>query len=194
MPDGSNGFDATELQGYLDRLDSEDDALLSLKGTYMGDCQGPRARIKEIMGEVREAGHSMVAFRTVLSKHRSERRIERKIAELEGDDAETYEMMVEALAGLADTPLGEAALDRKRRRGRREGNLDSLNRRVTPAHVLAGVLSGRPPAATGPLSGTRSCPVGKRRVAAHHARHGTARFAARPVPLPGRRSSLRLLP
>jgi hypothetical protein len=67
------------------------------------------------LGEVREAGHSMVAFRTVLSKHRGERRIERKIAELEGDDAETYEMMVDALAGLADTPLGEAALDRKRR-------------------------------------------------------------------------------
>jgi hypothetical protein len=126
MPDGSNGFDATELQGYLDRLDEQDDALMSLKGAFMRDCQAPRAQIKEILGEVREAGHSMVAFRTVLAQHRSERRIERKIAELEGDDAETYEMMAQALAGLADTPLGEAALDRKRRRGRREGNLDSL--------------------------------------------------------------------
>jgi len=120
----SNGFDAAALKGYLDRIDAQDDELLSLKGSYMRDCQGPREQIKEIMIAVREAGHSMVAFRTVLAKHRSERRIENKIAALEGDDAETFEMMVEALGGLADTPLGEAAV--KRRRGRREANLDSL--------------------------------------------------------------------
>ena len=127
-PDGTNGYDGTALQGYLDRISAQDDELLSLKGSYMRDCKAPRAAIKDIMGEVREAGHSMVAFRTVLAKHRSERRIERKIANLEGDDAETFELMLESLGGLADTPLGAAALDKKRRRGRREANLDDLAR------------------------------------------------------------------
>ena len=51
-----------------------------------------------------------------------------EVRELEGDDAETFELMLELLGGLADTPLGAAALDKKRRRGRREANLDDLAR------------------------------------------------------------------
>jgi hypothetical protein len=112
MPKQTNGYDADKLNGYLDQIADVDDELQSMKGEYMQRCKGPRAKIKEILATAKEAGINMVAFREVLAKHRDERKQERRIADLEADDASAYELMLTALGEFGDTPLGQAALDR----------------------------------------------------------------------------------
>lgn len=121
--DGSNGFDPEQLERYLDEIDKADDQLLSLKSEHMQKCKGPRGRIRETMKSAKEAGLNMSALRTIVAEHRSKRKIEEKIAALEADDQADYEAMREALGGLADMPLGEAALNKTRPQGEQ---LDSL--------------------------------------------------------------------
>lgn len=105
MSDSNN-----ELQGYLAEIDRHDDELANLKGSYMEQCQGPRAAIKEIIVAADEAGHNPVAFRAVLKTHRADRAEEKRIAALDMADRSDYESMMAALGPYADTELGQAAL------------------------------------------------------------------------------------
>jgi xanthine dehydrogenase iron-sulfur cluster and FAD-binding subunit A len=109
----------TILETALKSIDEHDDELASLRGSYMQKCKKPRESIREVMTEVREAGENMKAFRVLLKAHRDERKRLAAIAALEAEDAEALEDMRERLGGLADLPLGAAALDRA---AKREGN------------------------------------------------------------------------
>lgn len=112
MREGDNGFDPDQLGKYLDEIDRADDELLKLKTEHMASCKAPRGRIKQTMKEARGAGINMAAFRTIVAKHRADRKIEEQIAELEKDDLADFEEMQRALGDFGDTPLGAAALDR----------------------------------------------------------------------------------
>jgi hypothetical protein len=110
--DANNGH----LDRYLKAIDEHDDELASLRGSYMQQCKGPREGIREIKGELREAGENMKAFNVLLKGHRADRAQQKRIAELEQEDVEALEDMERRLGILADTPLGQSALDRKRKR------------------------------------------------------------------------------
>jgi len=127
MP-GANGFDAEQLNSYLEQIDDADDALLRLKSEHMTACKAPRAKIKGVMKEARAAGIGMAAFRTLVAKHRSERKIEEQIAELEADDKADFEEMQRALGDFGDTPLGEAALAKAKPLQHDQEALDRLGR------------------------------------------------------------------
>jgi len=123
MREGTNGFDPDQLNQYLGEIDKADDRLLELKSQHMLACKTPRAKIRETMKAAKEAGLNMAAFRTVVAEHRSQRKIEEKIAALEADDAQDFELMREALGDYGSTPLGEAALKKARPQGEQ---LDTL--------------------------------------------------------------------
>jgi len=108
----SNGYDRDELNGYLAEVAEQDDELDSLRGQYMASCKGPRGKIKEILARAKESGLNMIAFRELLAKRRDERKQERRVADLEMDDRNAYDLMLDALGEFGDTPLGQAALDR----------------------------------------------------------------------------------
>jgi hypothetical protein len=125
MPE-SNGYDGDELQRYLDAIAREDDELDRLKGEHMSACKGPRGRIKDTKKAAREAGINMTAFNTVLAKYRDDRAQERRVAELEPDDADAYELMREALGEFGETELGQAALRKAKPRQDGDDALSSL--------------------------------------------------------------------
>jgi uncharacterized protein (UPF0335 family) len=122
--EGSNGFE--QLEKYLKAIDKADDRLIKLKVEHMDACKGPRGQIRNIMKEARESGVNMEALRTVIAKHRSERKIEQRISELEADDAADYEAMQEALGAFGDTDLGKAVLRKAKPKGGSD-KLDSLH-------------------------------------------------------------------
>ena len=123
MREGTNGFDPDQLNKFLGEIDTADDRLLELKSQHMLACKTPRAKIRETMKAAKEAGLNMAAFRTVVAEHRSQRKIEEKIAALEADDAQDFELMREALGDYGSTPLGEAALRKAKPQGEQ---LDTL--------------------------------------------------------------------
>ena len=119
MPDDSSN---TNLRPYFDRIDEHDDELLELRSEYMNDCKGPRSSIKEIKDSAREAGINMKAFKENLKNHREERARLKRVAAMEQEDRDEYEVLREQLGEFGSTPLGQAALDGKRK----GGGLDSL--------------------------------------------------------------------
>jgi hypothetical protein len=120
--------DNTSINGYIEAIDRADDELLSMRGSYMSQCKGPRARIKEAKDSAREAGVNMAAFNVLLKGHRADRQQAKRVAELEGDDVAAYQEMETALGAFADTPLGSAALESARpKRGGRRGREESLD-------------------------------------------------------------------
>ena len=104
-----NGFDRDEIERYLDAIDAADNNLLALKSDHMNACKGPRGRIRDAMAIAKEGGVNMVAFRAFVSKHRGERKVAAKLAELEADDRADFDALCDALGDYGDTPLGEAA-------------------------------------------------------------------------------------
>jgi F0F1-type ATP synthase membrane subunit b/b' len=107
-----NGGPLVGLQGYLQEISKQDDELDTLRGSYMAECKGPRGAIKEIMDSAREAGVNMKAFRELLTKHRADRRHEKRVAGMEADDAAALDEMIASLGDFVDTPLGGAAVAR----------------------------------------------------------------------------------
>jgi hypothetical protein len=113
----SNGFRAEQLKSYLDEIDAADDELASLKGDYMQKCKRPRGRVKETIATAKDAGINTKALRAVIADHRAKRKQERRVADMEADDADDYAAMQDALGAFGDTELGRAALDKAKRRG-----------------------------------------------------------------------------
>ena len=111
---------------YLIEIDKADDELATLQSQYMTSCKRPRGWLRDTMASAKEAGINMSAFRTMVAGHRAQRKQEKKIAELESDDAADFDAMVEALGAFGDTPLGGAALDRAARRHGGGEQLDEL--------------------------------------------------------------------
>jgi hypothetical protein len=111
MGDG-NGGPLVGLQSYLEKISQQDDELDTLRADYMNDCKGPRGRIKEVKLSAKESGVNMRAFNELLSKHRADRRHQKRVADLEADDAAALEEMIERLGDFVDTPLGSAAVAR----------------------------------------------------------------------------------
>lgn len=110
----TNGFDQAQVRDIVGQIEAELAELLSERGSYMQRCKVIRERIGAIYDEAKDKGISKKALRSVIHTRELERKIEESIAKLEEDDRQTYEMLEEALGDFGGTPLGQAALGRKK--------------------------------------------------------------------------------
>ena len=123
---GSNGFDA--VKPHVEAFEAVDAELEAMKMDYMNRCRDKREAQKRIVKMVKAEGFAADSFKAVLKHRRLERKIEEIATDLDDADAvESYQFMLEALGGLADLPLGQAALSQPRdRHAERAAAVDSL--------------------------------------------------------------------
>lgn len=114
MADGTNGPTGADLERYLQQIDDADDELLALKSNHMNDCKAPRSQIREVLKTVKEAGVSLTAFRVILQKHRADRKVAARLAELEHDDRAEFDTLISSLGDFGSLPLGASAIERAR--------------------------------------------------------------------------------
>jgi hypothetical protein len=126
MNESTNGYSSDLVKGLISEIDAQDDELASLRGSYMEDCKGPRAAIKEIKGRAREEGINPVAFNELLAQHRNARAEQKRLAAMETDDRDAFDILEQALGEFVDTPLGEAAMNRAKPKPSGDEVLDSL--------------------------------------------------------------------
>jgi len=119
-----NGFEPEKVQGYIDTIMRHIDDLDSERGTYMARCKPIRAAIAQVYTDAKDVdGIPKMELKAVVKKLGLDKKIAKIVEDMEADQAETYEMLLEAIGGLADTPLGEAALSRKKgRKGKGDGD------------------------------------------------------------------------
>lgn len=112
----TNGFDPTVAKRWMGEALRVHDELDAQKIENMNRCRTIRARLPDIIESAHNAGIPKKAFKLALKEELLKRKIEgieEDIAALvpdEDDDALSFEMLKEALGGLGDTPLGQAAL------------------------------------------------------------------------------------
>lgn len=120
----SNGFDP--IAKHVEAFEAVDAELEVMKMRYMNECRTKREEQKRIVKMVKAEGFASDAFKAVIKCRRLEKKIEAIADDLEDDDAiESYEQMMEALGGLADLPLGQAAVEATPKKSKREAKVDA---------------------------------------------------------------------
>lgn len=109
---GSNGFDGEKLQGYIAKIESYFADMESEKGAYMRRCKSIRGSIDVVYEEAKALGIPKKVLKAHVDLRKLEARKEALVANLDGDDAETFEMISDVLGDFATLPLGKAALQR----------------------------------------------------------------------------------
>lgn len=108
----SNGY-GVGLKQFLGRYEALQDDIDAILSAAKDECEPARQDQAQIVKDAADAGYSKKEFKTVLRKHRLEKRLARVADSLDANQKETYEQMLHALGELADTPLGAAALKEK---------------------------------------------------------------------------------
>lgn len=123
----SNGYDGEKLKAYIGKIEGYFADMDSEKGAYMRRCKS----IRESIAVVYEEAKALGIPKKVLKAHVDLRKLEGKkediVAKLDGDDAETFEMMADALGDFATLPLGQAAMKRASADPADAAALDSLH-------------------------------------------------------------------
>lgn len=110
----SNGYNGEALAGYIRKIESLFADMASEQGAYMRRCQDIRGSIGVVYTEAKALGIPQ----KVLKAHVDLRKLEEKklalVEAFEGEDAETFEQIAEALGDFAALPLGFAAVEKAR--------------------------------------------------------------------------------
>lgn len=111
LTEQTNGFDRAILSQFVKDIDRLKGEIESRKGAYMAWCKSQRELINDVLDRAKDAGIPKKELKAVLKARDLEKKIEKIREDLEeGDAADTFDMIREALGDLAGTPLGRAAM------------------------------------------------------------------------------------
>ncbi len=103
---GSNTFDPELLKRFDKEMTKHEDEVASKLGEFRAFKKGRDQMIADLLDRAKDAG-----IPKKLRKERKHLANARAIrAGLDGEEGETYDMLKDALGGLAETPLGQAAM------------------------------------------------------------------------------------
>ena len=105
-----NGFKSELLKSFITRVEQVEADIASVMGAAMREAKSLREDIKEQLALAKDEGIPIKALKAELRLRKLDRAKAKVVAGLDGEDAETLEMVREALGDLASSPLGEAAL------------------------------------------------------------------------------------
>jgi uncharacterized protein (UPF0335 family) len=108
----TNGFNSDLLRGYITRVENMETEIGSVMGTAMREVKTLRDDIKEILAEAKENGIAPKALKAELKLRKLDRDKNKVMAGLAEEDADTLELIQEALGDFASSPLGAAAVTR----------------------------------------------------------------------------------
>lgn len=111
---GANGFDGSVVEDYIDQLRDMDDEIASITGTRLAEVRAVRERQKQAIQEAKDAHGIPKQQLKMLHNHRKmiDKINEDRESLEDADRIESYDMLVEAVGGLGDLPLGKHVLEK----------------------------------------------------------------------------------
>lgn len=109
-----NGFDPKQAQIHFDTYERIQEEKVEAHMSYMSKIAKINARAKEALEVAANAGIPAKVIRDRFKIKQMESRIEDIRNPEDEEHAETLQMFCEALGDFADTPLGEAAVEKKK--------------------------------------------------------------------------------
>lgn len=122
-----NGYDGEKLRSYISKIEGYFADMESEKGSYMRRCKSIRESIDVVFEEAKALGIPKKVLKAHVELRKLEGKKEAIVAKLDGDDAETFEVMADALGDFATLPLGMAAIRRTEADPADAAALESLN-------------------------------------------------------------------
>jgi Uncharacterized protein conserved in bacteria (DUF2312). len=108
----SNGYDGEKVRAYVSKIEGYFADMESEKGAYMRRCKSIRESIDVVYEEAKALGIPKKVLKAHVDLRKLEGKKEAIVAKLQDDDAETFEVIADALGDFAMLPLGQAALRR----------------------------------------------------------------------------------
>lgn len=105
-----NGFDPEKVKSFKQRIENLYGDMATAQSEYMTECKVIRGDIKEVLDEAKGEGIPKKEFKKVIEACRLANKIENIRNDLEGDEQDNYDLLMTAIGGLADLPLGQAAI------------------------------------------------------------------------------------
>jgi hypothetical protein len=106
-----NGLDPQLTTGFMDRILNLYGSLDGERSDYMNACKSIRSDMAEVYKEADNKGIPKRGLKAAVKRRLLEHKIENIRADMEDtQDVDAYDMVLQALGGLADLPLGAAAL------------------------------------------------------------------------------------
>jgi formate dehydrogenase maturation protein FdhE len=102
-------FDGKALADMLETIAAAEARIQKRNEETSKKNQPDRDEIKQARADMVESGCPSIELAALIRKHKLQRKLDSVDAKLDPDQKETFAEMVEALGGLADMPLGEAA-------------------------------------------------------------------------------------
>lgn len=107
---GMTAEKAAEAASFLARCENIAKETESEKGKFMAFCKEQKKAEKEVLTEAKAAGFSTKALKGLLKQRQLSRKIDAISDGFDIDDESQYQLLEEKLGGLADLPLGQAAV------------------------------------------------------------------------------------
>jgi hypothetical protein len=115
MANPTNEISAAQVEPFMRKIESFLRDLESERGSYMRRCQGLRSAIEETLDDAKTAGLPKAVMKAAIKTLELQRRINKLRAKLEEDAALEHDMIIAAVEGMEDLPLGIAAVEREKR-------------------------------------------------------------------------------
>ena len=109
---GTNGFDPDKVKSFVGRIEHLNGDMQTLKAEHMSKCKAVREDIKEVIAEAKDAGIPASALKALIKVREFERKAEAQRDNLDNEIQGDFDNLRLALGDLAETELGQAALDK----------------------------------------------------------------------------------
>ena len=100
----SNGYDGELVKELIGRHEEIESEIESEKGAFMAKCKNLRKGQAEILTEGKARGIPKAALKNVIGARKLQRKLDAIREELDGDDADNFDLLAEAFEG---TPFGD---------------------------------------------------------------------------------------
>lgn len=108
----TNGPSADDVKEAFNALLRHQEEIASEQGKYMQRCAKIRSDIATVYDQAKDKGIAKKVLRAKFKHFNFLKKADKAREDLELDEQNEFDMLTEKLAGLADLPLGRAALDR----------------------------------------------------------------------------------
>jgi hypothetical protein len=137
MANPTNGITQDQVEPFMRKVESFLRDLESERGAYMNRCKGLRSAIEETLDDAKAAGLPKAVMKSAIKTLELQRRINKLRAKLEEDAQLEHDMIIAAVEGMEDLPLGIAAVEREKREAA-ERKLRRSRKRSAAVDKLAG--------------------------------------------------------
>lgn len=107
---GRNGFDPEKANKFVEAIEEQDDKIAEIMADAREACQPHKDQIKDIKNTAAEEGFAKKPLNAVLAKRKHLRKADNADVALNDGQKDDFEQIQHALGMLAETPLGQSAL------------------------------------------------------------------------------------